>query len=623
MCGICGIIGRHEGKEDIIQRMMNRIYHRGPDDGGSYVKGDAALGFRRLSIIDLETGAQPMYNETNDIVIVFNGEIYNYEELRRELIEKGHVFRTKNSDTECLIHAYEEYKEGMLSHLRGMFAFAIWDEKEQTLFAARDFFGIKPFYYGVIDGNLVFSSEIKAILEFPEYHREVNTEALSHYLSFQYSVMEETFFKGIRQLCPGTYLKYKEGNIELFQYWDSMLTPQKKQKEEDAVAQIHAVMEDSIQKHQFADVEVGTLLSGGVDSNYVLMKSHVDKAFTVGFAEDSGKYSEIQYAEEMAKAKGVEHYKKVITAEEYWDVLPKVMYYMDEPLADPSAVALYFVDELARKHLKAVLSGEGSDELFGGYNIYHEPLSLRPFKILPKGAKRVLRKFAVRHSNIRGMNYIRRGCTPLEQRFIGNAYMFTRREKARVLAEGMPVTSPEELTKSYYEKTKGLDDVARMQYIDLNFWLRGDILLKADRMSMANAVESRVPFLDKEVFYTARNLSMNNKVRGKVTKLAFRKAAREVLPEFTAQKKKLGFPVPVRVWLREKPYYERVKSAFTSEDAAKFFQTKYLMKLLDEHYQGKKDNSRKVWCIYIFLVWYQVYFCGKEKDIQLNQFDTQ
>ena len=618
MCGICGIIGKREEKEQIIEKMMNKIRHRGPDDGGSYVNGDAALGFRRLSIIDLSGGAQPMFNETNDIVIVFNGEIYNYEELRKELILKGHEFRTNNSDTECLIHAYEEYKEDMLSHLRGMFAFAIWDEKEQSLFAARDFFGIKPFYYGMIDGNLVLSSEIKAILEFPEYKREVNTEALSHYLSFQYSVMDETFFKGIYQLRPGTYLKYKDGDLKLTSYWDSLLTPQKKQCEQDAVVAIHEVMDDSMEMHQVADVEVGTLLSGGVDSNFVLMKSRVDKAFTVGFAEDSGKYSEISYAEEMAKHKGVKHYKKVITAEEYWDVLPKVMYYMDEPLADPAAVALYFVDKLAAEQLKVVLSGEGSDEFFGGYNIYHEPTSLRGFKVVPKPLRKALRKFAVKHSNIRGMNFIRRGCTPVEERFIGNAYMFTGREKKELLADGIPVRRPEELTRPFYEKTKNLDEVARMQYIDINFWLPGDILLKADKMSMANALESRVPFLDKEVFGTAKNLSAKNKVNGKVTKYAFRKTAREVLPEFTAQKKKLGFPVPIRVWLRQKAYYDRIKAAFSSAEAAQFFKRDALMKLLDDHFNGKCDNSRKIWCIYIFLVWHQVYFCGGEEKIELN-----
>lgn len=618
MCGICGIIGAREEKEVIIEKMMDRIRHRGPDDKGSYVRGNTALGFRRLSIIDLEDGAQPMRNETDDIVIVFNGEIYNYEALRKELISKGHVFRTHNSDTECLIHAYEEYKEDMLSHLRGMFAFAIWDEKEQSLFAARDFFGIKPFYYGIMDGNLVFSSEIKAILEFPEYKREVNKEALSHYLSFQYSVTDETFFKGIYKLRPGTCLAFRNGELKLKSYWDSVLTPKKRQSEQEAVQEIGKVMEDSMEMHQVADVEVGTLLSGGVDSNFVLMKSRVDKAFTVGFAEDAGKYSEISYAEEMAGYKGAKHYKKVITADEYWDVLPKVMYYMDEPLADPSAVALYFVDQLAAEQLKVVLSGEGSDEFFGGYNIYHEPSSLRGFRVIPKPLKKALRSFSVKRGSVRGMNFIRRGCTPVEERFIGNAYLFTEREKKQLLAKGIPITSPEELTKPFYEKTKGLDEVARMQYIDINFWLPGDILLKADKMSMANALESRVPFLDKDVFCTAKRLSAKNKIRGKVTKYAFRKTAGRVLPEFTAQKKKLGFPVPVRVWLRSEKYYQTVRTVFSAPETTQFFQREALLKMLEEHYAGKADYSRKIWCIYIFLVWYRVYFLGGEKDIKLN-----
>ncbi len=608
MCGICGIIGEVEHREKVLEQMMNRIIHRGPDDAGTHEKGKAALGFRRLSIIDLEHGHQPMYNEDGDVVIVFNGEIYNHMEVRQELLEKGHVFRN-NSDTECLVHAYEEYKERMLSRLRGMFGFAIWDEREQQLFMARDFFGIKPVYYSVIDGCLVFGSEIKSILEFPGYKKEVNLQALDQYLSYQYSVLPETFFKGIYKLLPGHYLKYKDGEVETYRYWNAVLHPEKKQKAADIEAELKSSLENSIEAHKISDVEVGSLLSSGVDSSYILANAQVDKTFTVGFKEGDGQYSEIGQASALSRELGCENYQKVITPKEYWGALSKIMYHMDEPLADPAAVALYFVDQLAAEQVKVVMSGEGSDELFGGYNIYHEPTSLRPFKIFPAGFKRWMgKRLAASRGNFKGKNYMIRGCKPLEKRFIGNAHMMDQEEKRSILADHVPATDPTVLTAECYEKTRGLDEVSRMQYIDLNFWLPGDILLKADKMSMAHSLETRVPFLDKEVFRTASKLAVHNKVNGKTTKFAFREVAAEKLPESTFKKKKLGFPVPIRVWLKQPKYYERVKEAFTGEDAAQFFKTERLVELLDDHYKGVKDNSRKIWEVYMFLVWYQVYF---------------
>lgn len=608
MCGICGIIGACNNKETVIRDMMNTIIHRGPDSDGVFVDERAALGFRRLSIIDLNNGSQPMYNENRDMVIVFNGEIYNHQELREELSAKGHVFANK-SDTECLIHAYEEYGEGMLNHLRGMFAFAIWDMKKQKLFAARDFFGIKPFYYGLINNKLVFCSEIKGILKDPDYVKEFNRDALGQYLSFQYSVLPETFFKGIYRLPPAHYMIYENGQMQIKRYWDALFEPNQKQTMEEAERSIEAAMKDSIRAHKISDVEVGSLLSGGVDSNFVVAEADVDQTFTVGFAEDNGKYSEISLAKAMSEDVGCENYQKVITAEEYWDVLKTFCYYMDEPVADPSAVALYFVDQLAADHLKVVLSGEGSDEFFGGYTIYCEPDSLRMWKFVPAPLKKTLRvKFLSMKKRFRGRNFVIRGCTPVEQRFIGNAYLFHMDEKEKVLAPGMKIGNPAELTKPYYDKTKGLDETARMQYIDINFWLPGDILMKADKMSMAHSLESRVPFLDKEVFAAARKLAHKNRVYKLETKRAFRRVALRSIPEEAAKRKKLGFPTPTRVWLREEKYYNVVKAMFRTKEAGEFFNQKELMRLLNQHYNGQKDNSRKIWCIYIFLVWYQVYF---------------
>ncbi|MCI5900735.1 MAG: asparagine synthase (glutamine-hydrolyzing) [Hominisplanchenecus sp.] len=612
MCGICGIAGKYDKQKTVIENMMESIRHRGPDGGGSHIDEEIALGFRRLSIIDLDCGNQPMYNENGDIVIVFNGEIYNYQELTRELQEKGHVF-SNHSDTECLIHAYEEYHEKMLLKLRGMFGFAIWDAREKTLFAARDFFGIKPFYYAQVNGNLVFASEIKAILEYPEYHKELNTEALSQYLSFQYSAMDETFFKGIYKLNPGCCLKWKNGKLQIVRYFDPTLKPERGQDEKALVEEIKACIEESVEAHKISDVEVGSLLSGGVDSNYIAAQGHFQNTFTVGFAEDNGRYSEIERAREIADFAGSTCHEKLITAEEYWDAVPKVQYYMDEPLADPSAVALWFVDQLAASKLKVVMSGEGADELFGGYVIYHEPVSLRPFRVLSdKTKKKIKTKLENSSRSFKGKNYILRGCTPVEERFIGNAYIFHPEEKAKVLKKDIPVTYPEKLTKECYNKTKKLDETARMQYIDLKFWLIGDILLKADKMSMAHSLETRVPYLDVKVFQTARKVSFHNKIRKTQTKYAFRMAAHSKLPEQVSSRKKLGFPVPIRVWLRQKEYYDKVRAVLESDVSGQFFQRDYLVKLLDDHYHGAEDNSRKIWTIYTFLVWYDIYF-GEEK----------
>ncbi|MBQ4153378.1 MAG: asparagine synthase, partial [Oscillospiraceae bacterium] len=337
--------------------------------------------------------------------------------------------------------------------------------------------------------------------------------------------------------------------------------------------------------------------------------ANVDKTFTVGFSEDNGRYSEMHLAAELSAELNCANYQKTITAKEYWGALPRVAYHMDEPLADPSAVALFFVNQLASQHLKVVMSGEGSDELFGGYNIYHEPFSLRPFKLVPRGLKaKIGKKLEQSPKNFRGKNYIIRGCKTLEERFIGNAHLMDAEEKRSILKSHIPATEPSVLTKAAYENSKHLDDVSRMQDIDLRFWLPGDILLKADKMSMAHSLEIRVPFLDKKVFSAAQKLAIQNKVRKKTTKFAFREIAAECLPEASSQRKKLGFPVPIRVWLKQPEYYNLVKDAFQSNTAEEFFSTDALVKLLDAHYNGEKDNSRKIWAIFQFLVWHKVYF---------------
>lgn len=606
MCGFCGFTGGLLESEIVLSNMMNKIVHRGPDSEGKHIDGKVAMGFRRLSIIDLGFGAQPMYNETDDVVITFNGEIYNYQELREELIEKGHIFKN-NSDTECLIHAYEEYGKDMLKYLRGMFAFVIWDAKNETLFGARDFFGIKPFYYAEVDGNLIFASEIKSILEYPGFKKEVNKEALESYLTFQYSVLPETFFKGVYKLMPSHCITYKSGTVEIERYWEPKFEADESKSFDQFVEEIDSAMQDSIKKHKISDVEVGSFLSSGVDSSYVAACFKGDKTFTVGF--DYAKYNEIDFAKKLSKKIEIDNYSKLISKEEYWDVLPTVQYHMDEPLADPSAVALYFVSQTASKHVKVALSGEGADEFFGGYNIYKEPDALRPITSLPMPVRKAMGGIAkVIPFKVKGKNYIIRGSKTLQERFIGNAFMFNQKERQSILKSFSGKNTPMSITKPFYDKVKDKDDVTKMQYIDIHLWLIGDILLKADKMSMAHSLEVRVPFLDKEVFNVARKLPKKYKVTKENTKVAMRAAANKYVPDMVAEKKKLGFPVPIRIWLKEDKYYNIIKAAFESKAAKEFFKTDEIVKFLDDHKSGKEDNSRKIWTIYMFLVWHKRFF---------------
>ncbi|MGN0613625.1 MAG: asparagine synthase (glutamine-hydrolyzing) [Porcipelethomonas sp.] len=621
MCGFTGFTNHVANSDDVLDRMMNTIVHRGPDSGGKYIDGDIALGFRRLSIIDLAQGDQPILNEDGSKILLFNGEIYNYHSIREELVHKGHIFKTK-SDSEVLLHGYEEYGKELLSKLRGMFAFVIWDTKKKELFGARDFFGIKPLYYSLAGESFLFGSEIKSFLPHPHFKKELNTAALENYLTFQYSVGSETFFKNVFKLPAAHCFTYKNGRLNIERYWEIKFSPDEKPTLEEWVEDISDTFHNSVAAHKIADVEVGSFLSSGVDSSYVAAVADVDKTFTVGFGKDE-KYNEIGWAKEFSSAIGKENTSKVISPEEYWNTFPKIQYHMDEPLADPSAVALYFVCQLASEQLKVVLSGEGADEIFGGYNVYSDPDGTF-YDRLPMGLRRTVGKIACRLPAKRGVNFfIRKGKT-VEERFIGNAYMFTPEERKRLLKIKTDAPLPTAITKPYFDKVKNCDDVTKMQYLDLHLWMAGDILLKADKMSMANSLELRVPFLDKEIMSLAQKIPRKYRVSHSqktdantkyVTKYAMRLAAKKDTPPQTAKtaaKKKLGFPVPIRVWLREEKYYSIVKSSFTGDAAKKFFNTNMLVKLLDDHRNGKADNSRKIWTVYSFLVWYNVFFESSE-----------
>ncbi|MBO7217925.1 MAG: asparagine synthase (glutamine-hydrolyzing) [Clostridia bacterium] len=606
MCGFVGFTNHIKDDGTVLHEMMNKIIHRGPDSEGMYVGESACLGFRRLSIIDLEGGDQPMYNEDKSLVITFNGEIYNFLELREELVAAGHTFQTR-SDTEVLIHGFEEWGENLPSRLRGMYAFVIHNIKDGSLFGCRDIFGIKPFYYANMNGSFIFGSEIKGFLPHPSFQKEMNEEALAHYLSFQYSAVEETFFKNVYKLTPGHYFTYKDGEMKITRYFRPDFKAEEGTLEEWAELVDKAVRE-SVAAHKIADVEVGSFLSSGIDSSYIAEAANVDKTFTVGFKSKNDQYNEINYAKDFAKTINVENIAKEITPEEYWESFPKIQYQMDEPLADPAAIALYFVSKLASEHVKVVMSGEGADELFGGYRIYQEPITLTAYDKLPFSIRRIFSKIASILPKKHGINYIVRRGKTIEERFIGNAYIFSKKERDRLLKVAKNTADPTAVCKKYYDEVKDYDTVTKMQYLDLHMWLVGDILLKADKTSMANSLELRVPFLDKKVLELAEKIPTKHRVNTKTSKLALRLAAEKTLPERTARKDKLGFPVPIRVWLKEEGYSAIVTEAFQSETAKKYFNTKELLKLLERHKAGKEDNSRKIWTVYTFLVWHKEFF---------------
>jgi asparagine synthase (glutamine-hydrolysing) len=612
MCGFIGCVHeqaqqfRNEDKQ-LFKNMNDVITHRGPDDDGYYMDDFIQFGFRRLSIIDIEAGHQPLTYENERYWIIFNGEVYNYLELREELSKEGLTFST-HSDTEVIIALYSHLKEKTVEKLRGMFAFLIWDKEEQTLFGARDHFGIKPLFFYDDGERTFFGSEKKSILLAME-NTEINKDALQHYLTYQFVPEPYSMTEGIQKLEPGHYFKKKIGSpLEINRYWRASFHPVQK-PESEFIKEIQDVLFDSVKMHMRSDVPVGSFLSGGIDSSIIASIAKefhpAIKTFSVGF--DHNGFSEIDVAKETADKLGVENISYVISPEEYMNELPKIMWHMDDPLADPACVPLYFVAREARKHVTVVLSGEGADELFGGYNIYREPQSLEVFNKIPRIGKALLKGFAnMLPEGTKGKSFIERGVTPMELRYIGNAKMFTEEEKRHLLKgykEGLIYT---EITKPLYEESKGYDPVDRMQFIDIHTWMRGDILLKADKMTMANSLELRVPFLDKEVFKVASNIPTSLKTANGTTKYILRKAAEGIVPEHVLNRKKLGFPVPIRHWLKNE-MNDWAKKIIRESDTDHLINKTYLLKLLEDHCQNKADNSRKIWTVLMFMVWHQIY----------------
>lgn len=614
MCGFVGFMNSPQVQEPgpVIRAMADRIIHRGPDDAHYYDSKDISLGFRRLSIIDLEGGRQPILNEDGSKVLVFNGEIYNYQELREELLKRGHSFTTK-SDSETILHGYEEFGPEILQKLRGMFAFVIWDKNKKKLFGARDIFGIKPFYYYKKDGQFMFGSEIKSFLSHPCFEKELDEALIPEYLSYEYIPDERTIFKNVWKL-PGSHcFTYQNGELQVERYYRVQYNIEEDKSLEYWEKEITREFTESVAMHQISDVEVGCFLSSGVDSSYVVKEiskgTKKVKTFSVGYEEE--KYSELSFAQDFSKVVGVPNISNKVSADEFFDAMPEIQYFMDEPLPNPSEIPLYFLAKNARKYVKVVLSGEGADELFGGYPMY---LQGGHFQDYTKKAPRPLRKMAGavagRLPEFKGKHFLVRGAMEPWQRFMRANYVFQSGERQKFLKR--PITSrlPEEYSKRYFDEVPDLDEPTQLQYVDMHTWMIYDILLKADRMSMANSLELRVPFLDKKMLELSTRIPTRFRAdcATETTKKALRSAAIKQLPERTANKKKLGFPVPLSDWLQEDKYYNKVKAAFQSDIAEKFFVTKELMKLLDDHKAGKARNMQKIWSFYTFIVWYDQFF---------------
>ena len=649
--------------------MVDIITHRGPDDRGVLVEKDFAFGMRRLSIIDLGGGHQPISNEDGTVTVVFNGEIYNHRELRPELISLGHTFKT-DSDTEGLVHLYEQYGPDMLRKLRGMFGFSIFDKKKNQLFIARDFFGIKPIYYRVEEDTeaklkknkstkeaaqkkfVSFGSEIKSLLEDESYEAEVNDAAVHNYLAFQYNPLEETLFKNIFKLPPGHYMTVNldDNSFKIEPYWhyhfndkhewpstdvdtkaivtkdqDGSMTYYQSENEVALAKEIRKVVEDSVAYHLISDVPVGSFLSGGVDSGIIVttVQNLRKKAgapsvdtFTIGFDH----VSEHSEARQVSDAVGSNHTEIHVDFDEYFRELPKIAWHFDEPVADPSAVALYFLAREARKKVKVVLSGEGADELFGGYNIYREPFATSVVSKLPSFVKNIfIRPLLSLPFGFYGKNYLKRSLTPLKHRYIGNAHIFKEHERQALWKNSASNSvsarsTPDSIDMApYFDVVKNQTDSRKMQYIDINFWLPGDILAKADKMTMAHSLELRVPFLDIEVAKISSRIPEIFKYKNGTTKYILRKAFEAILPKTTANRKKLGFPTPIKQWLKKQPkdVMDLIK---TNPYIQEKFNIEYIQKLEVEHSSGKKDNARKIYTLLMLALWYNIFILKQKHD---------
>lgn len=616
MCGFVGFIDENDQTYDhraAIIAMADAIAHRGPDSEGYFNDGRTALGFRRLAIIDLAGANQPLYNENRSLVLVFNGEIYNYRELRRQLIAAGHAFSTQG-DAEVVLHGFERWGAGVLDRLRGMFAFALYDTTTGELFCARDAFGIKPLYYAVEGDRILFGSEIKGLLAHPHARRSLNERRLAHWLCMEYLPDEETLFEGVRKLPAGHWLRWRNGRAERGRWFVPRFAPDAGRSLEESAEAIEAALRESVAAHAIADVDVGCFLSAGVDSSLVAREAArimEARTFTIGWGE--GRFSELEAAATFARATGLPNEGRILGAEQFFALVPAVQYAMDEPLPNPSAVPLYHLCAMAAESVKVVLSGEGADELFGGYPYYQECLAFAPYMTVPAPARRALAAAARRlPEGTHGRRFLMRGAHPLPERYIRLEYNFPWAEALDLLAPELgarcaAAPTPWELAAPLFAEIEA-DEITAMQTADILTWMQQDILLKADKMSMASSLELRVPFLDREVFALASTLPVSQRVGRRETKIALRAAAARTLPQATAAMPKQGFVTPLAQWLRKDPWREQVHEVLNSERARRFFRTDRLNALLDEHQRGPRSHMKKIWSAYCFLIWHEQYF---------------
>ncbi|WKE50281.1 asparagine synthase (glutamine-hydrolyzing) [Corynebacterium tuberculostearicum] len=635
MCGLLGMLaatGNVDQYVDALERSLPCMRHRGPDAAGTWHDGDAAFGFNRLSIIDLEHSHQPLRwgpeDEPDRYAMTFNGEIYNYVELREELKGLGYTFHTEG-DGEPIVVGYHHWGKDVVNHLRGMFGIVIWDTHTKTMFAARDQFGIKPLYYATTEAGTVFASEMKCILEMAdELGLDLNLDrrAIEHYVDLQYVPEPESLHANIRRVESGCTVTLRPGeDVVAERYFKPRFPVQqvKQGEEQQLFDRIAEALEDSVAKHMRADVTVGSFLSGGIDSTAIatLAKRHNPDllTFTTGFEREG--YSEVDVAAESAEAIGVEHIVKIVSPEEYAESIPKIMWYLDNPVADPSLVPLYFVAQEARKHVKVVLSGEGADELFGGYTIYKEPLSLAPFEKIPSPLRRGLGKLSqVLPEGMKGKSLLNRGSMTMEERYYGNARSFNFEQMQRVIPWAKREWDHREVTAPIYAQSEDFDPVARMQHLDLFTWMRGDILVKADKINMANSLELRVPFLDKEVLKVAESIPYDLKISHGTTKYALRKAMEQIVPAHVLHRKKLGFPVPMRHWLAGDELYGWAQDTINESQTEDIFNKKEVLEMLKEHRDGVSDHSRRLWTVLSFMIWHGI-FVEKRIDPQIEQRD--
>ncbi|MCL2379830.1 MAG: asparagine synthase (glutamine-hydrolyzing) [Coriobacteriia bacterium] len=609
MSGFVGFTGDFASKHEAMDAMLEAIAHRGPDGSTTHFDDYLSLGFRELALCKSAPNAQPVFSADGNKLIVFDGEIYNRELLQARLSTAGYVFGTGTS-AEVVLAAYEEYGSKFLNELRGMWSFVIYDRKARTLFGSRDRFGIKPFYYSVIGDNLLFGSEVKSFLPHPDFTPAVNTRVLGTYLNFGFVPGTNTIFADVCKLAPGHYFEYVNDTMTINEYHRFNFEPDNSRDFDDWARSISGAITESVDVHKAGSVDVGSFLSGGIDSSYLAKVANdikPTKTFSVGYTEEQ--YSELPYAQAFAKRFNIENFAKDITSDMYFDIARTVVHHLDEPLADPSCLSLYYVCANARQHVTATFSGEGADEMFAGYNPYRDGLRMDKYNRIPLTVRKAVAAAArALPSSVPGRNFFIRGAKSIEQRYFqaGN-FIFDPSELDILLLDNNSIT-PEEVVAPFYAQTESAETVSRMQAIDLNVWGPGDIMLKADKMSMANSLQVRCPLCDIEVLNLALQIPAKHKVSKADTKISLRAAARlDGIDDATAGKKKLGFPVPLRDWLRRDEYSRLVQDVCNSEVASRYFNVDILNKMIDDHKSGTADTYRKIWAVYIFLLWHEVF----------------